>query len=757
MSENKNSILIVCDQLVNFKKLPRKIRKMLPGYNSFKRLGIEFRNIYNNRQDCSPSRASMITSQLNVNISDNIDFSFQYDHNSRLSTEFTTIAHVMKEHGFKTAYYGKQHFDSGLCGENFTVPAFNTNTRRNMSIYGFDIFNTFGDSYYFPNGGIFTDNIIMDFKLPSGSLNYDFKDKTGEYIGVIPFLRSQKDKSFHLQVHFENPHDTQNFWQNFAENPAKPQLQFYAPYINEQIKLLNKNGMNISNPYIYDDIPSYVETLALITNFFEDSFEEYISNKKSLPFLESFEKNYYSNPEMNSIFPLFITMMESLRMNTSIPKDKDDIASWKNLINNYYALILQTDFYIYQIYEELEKSGLLCNTSVIIASDHGDLMSQSGQKQKGQHYDNGVNVAFLVYSPFLEHSQRNTSSSILGSLLDLAPTLQKLSGIHGNYGFLGKSLLDHDLRPRSENIPIFNIYNSWMTYLSYFYYPKWYISQPDYIKEKVIEQDNIFSGFFNFLGFYVMTVDIVEDKKYKLTRYFNFIEIIIYNYKYNPKFKDIISENLKGFAEEMTMNLEMFFGEIYQLNELLNTYSSPLEALDNSNDQIVKILLLNSMAQVLATNGNLSIMIPGYYSDNYPNIPQDFISWYNHPDTNYYFFLHNLTDDVEECINLLDKKHNRNIPENINVASILNNTLNSIIDKYNMVNFDMFISAKMFLCIIVNFKLFGYKINKYNESEFETLITCFGKAKTDNGETMTDYFDNAIAIINAHMKYHHET
>lgn len=319
MAENRNSILIVCDQLVNFKKLPKKVRNMLPGYNSFKKLGIEFRNIYNNRQDCSPSRASMITSQLNVNISDNIDFSFQYEYNPRLSPKFTTIGHMMKENGFKTAYYGKQHFDSGLATDDFTVPAFNTNTRQCMSEYGFDIFNTFGDSYYYPNDGIFADNIIMDFKLSPGSLNYDYKDETGEYIGVIPFLKSQnqqktheeRKKPFHLQVHFENPHDTQHFWQNFAENPTKPQLQFYAPYIDEQIKLLNENGLNVKNPYIYDNIPAYVETLALLTNFFEDSFEEYISNKNSLPFLESFEKITIRIRNL-TVFFLFLLLLWNL-------------------------------------------------------------------------------------------------------------------------------------------------------------------------------------------------------------------------------------------------------------------------------------------------------------------------------------------------------------------------------------------------------------------------------------------------------------
>lgn len=438
--------------------------------------------------------------------------------------------------------------------------------------------------------------------------------------------------------------------------------------------------------------------------------------------------------------------MESLKKNSTIPRDKDDIMSWKNLINNYYALIVQTDFYIYQIYEELKKSCLLCNTSVIIASDHGDLMSQGGQKQKGSHYDNGVNVAFLVYSPHFDHSDRNTSSSILGSLLDLAPTLQTLAGINNDYPFLGKSLLTTELKPRRENIPVFSVYNSWMTYLSYFYFPKWYLSQPENIKNKVIDQHNIFSGFFNFLGFYVMTVDIIDGKKYKLARYFNFIEIILYNYKFNPNFKNIRSNQLKN-----SINLEIISDEIDQLNELFESNLSPLDLLELLNgvemNEIVKILLLHSMLTVLEENGNVSIMIPGYYSENFPDIPNNFRDWYYDPDTNYYFFLHNLSDDPEECVNLLDRKFHRDNLENLEIASRLNSTINSMIDQYNIVNFDMFVPAKMFLSIIINYKIFGYKVEEYNDVQFETLITCFGKAKTDNGEKMTDYLDNAIALL----------
>ena len=43
-----NTILIVCDQLINFKNIPDRILDIMPGYKAFQSLGIQFNDIYNN-------------------------------------------------------------------------------------------------------------------------------------------------------------------------------------------------------------------------------------------------------------------------------------------------------------------------------------------------------------------------------------------------------------------------------------------------------------------------------------------------------------------------------------------------------------------------------------------------------------------------------------------------------------------------------------------------------------------------------------
>ena len=90
--------------------------------------------------------------------------------------------------------------------------------------------------------------------------------------------------------------------------------------------------------------------------------------------------------------------MESLKGNTTIPNGKEDIMSWKNLINNYYGLLLEIDNYIYQLYSLLKTTNMLNTTSVTIISDHGDMMSSHGLKQKGFPFENSCNISCLIYS-----------------------------------------------------------------------------------------------------------------------------------------------------------------------------------------------------------------------------------------------------------------------------------------------------------------------------------------------------------------------
>lgn len=734
----QNTILIVCDQMINYKRMPKKLRDILPGYQAFKKIGVEFNNIYNNKQDCSPSRASFQSSKLNVNIWDNIDFNFQYDYQPQLDTNLDTIGKTMKRNGIDTAYYGKNHFVSAIATDAFTVPAFNTNTRKMLNVYGFDIYNTYGDTYYYNNEGYFGDNNIFDCKVNNSNPNYDYQDCTGKYIGVIPYLKSRVGNPipFHLQVHLENPHDTQHFWQNFKQTPTKLQLQFFAPYINEQIEYINSGGGNVKNPFIYENQEYYIEDPNLIANYFENTFAEYMSDVDSLPFKDSYLNDYCTNPKYNSVFPYFVGMYSSLTATTTMPENQNDIMSWKNLINNYYGLILDVDLYIYKIFCFLKRHNMLRNTSVVICSDHGDQMSAHGLKQKGYHYEEGTNIAFLVYSPKIMPICMGKKCSTLGSLLDLAPTLESLAGVNScSYNFLGNTLFRKEngyLVPRARNIPVFNIYFSWMTNLTYFYYLQ------------SVKSNSEVKSFFKYISVFTMVVDVVNGKQYKLARYFNFIELILYNMIFNTRLQNI---NFKDYITR-TEEMSLFLSEIDNLLTVQSsTVRNQFEEISSrfGDNSVEQILFIGFVANAIRTNTGFNLIVPGYYNDTYP-IYNKFTDYLFDPDGNYYFFLHNLTEDPNEVINLLDKNNINDL--NIEIGNTMNIKLNQQLEKYNIVHMDFIIPNKMIIALAINIKLSGNNISDYTPIQLENINSCLGQNRgTAEDKKMVPYYDNIIALL----------
>jgi hypothetical protein len=190
-----NTIVICCDELVAWHNLPSSFTSKLVGYNKFKKISVEFTNIHNNRQMCSASRSTMLSSRINTGIQDNIDQIYQWLYVPELNPIYDTIGKVLKENNYdKISYYGKGHVDSKLAPTRslkplLNVPTFNTNSRFCFKKYGFDIYNTFGDTSYYSNHGYFTDQMIYDFKINNSNKEVDYTDIEGEkYIGVIPFL-----------------------------------------------------------------------------------------------------------------------------------------------------------------------------------------------------------------------------------------------------------------------------------------------------------------------------------------------------------------------------------------------------------------------------------------------------------------------------------------------------------------------------------------------------------------------------------------
>jgi choline-sulfatase len=99
--------------------------------------------------------------------------------------------------------------------------------------------------------------------------------------------------------------------------------------------------------------------------------------------------------------------------------------AWHEVKAQYYGSISFIDDGIGRIFEVLEERGLLENTIVVYASDHGEMMFDHDMLTKWVMYEASSRVPLIVRVP--DGMARTIDAPV--SLVDLVPTLLELAGI----------------------------------------------------------------------------------------------------------------------------------------------------------------------------------------------------------------------------------------------------------------------------------------------------------------------------------------
>jgi arylsulfatase A-like enzyme len=708
IQKEKNTILLLFDQFISIDKLPPVILNKLKGIQYLKSKGVLFNNIRNNRQMCSPSRSTIFTSKINHGIQDNIDQNYQYTSIPQVNEKDDTIAKSLKRNKVNICgYYGKDHIISKENYEQFNLPETNINSNGTMRQYGFDSNNLYGDSYYLNQKGYLADSMYFNTIVNNNIENYDFKNIDGlKFCGALPFLQSRAvdGQTFHLQFHLTNPHDTQEYWQNLSQIPRASRLQYWTPFLNEQT-----TKKNIDNPYIFNEYfkDAFATDKELTTNFFEKIYEQYKNNKFSLPNLSSFVEDYCTASILNSNDGTLVSFYELYKQSFTMPDNKDDIESWKNLINNYFGLLLLSDNYLFSIINFLEESGLIDNTSIILTSDHGEQLGAHGLKQKYVHYDESQRTDIYVFSKDIDKEYIGNQIPILGSSIDINPTIESLANIKNiSPEFLGKSLFEKNeegfLIPRKKNINSFNVCNAVMMSNAYITFQQWYDVQPPLVIKKVVNiPENI--GLFKYN--YISSTIIYLDQLWKITKYFNLDALLIYNFKNKPdllnpdgsqiKFSEIqllgFLSNKESIENKKTINklfLFLFSGSneltLLQILNLINEYSK--------NDTDIRILFYLIVFNIITQKLNNILYLPGVLGES-------FQSQYKNPNL-YYYYVTNLTSDKDEVLNLTDPKNYNVI--NDEIFEYLNNEQQQLISQNRCKNF-YFIPPKISILSLLYF------------------------------------------------------
>ncbi len=745
----KNTIIIVFDELTCYKNLPKEITDNLEGYQLFKKKCIEFTNIQTSRQQCTPSRSTIMTGIYNTGMQDNIEFNYQYDYIPNLSFDLETIGKIYKKNNYDiTTYYGKQHLDSKYSINLYNTPTFNTATSLGMQIYGYDKFNIYGDTYYESKHGIMTDNELLSYELPPNSIDYDYINPVNKtkYSGVIPFLKSRliDNKLYYLECHIMNPHDTNHFIQNLGQIPSNVMNQFSNPYFFEQIKeynLTNPYYINEKNPYAVPTHPNLLE------NYFENNYSSYKKNKYSLPFLNSYELDYALDPKINSYNPLMIGTYYGLTFNMTMPDSQIDIKNWKNFLNNYYGLVFEADSYLKKLYDFFESNDMFETTNIIILADHGDLLSSHGLKQKQMPFNECSNVPCLISSPNLLNSLKGSVSDIYGSLVDILPTQLVLNNLESNNKFDGKSLLrwEHDYLNinflEHTNYNPINIVNSTMYSLNYFFYLQWYYK--NYSNQTLSSNA---TNFFEFESSFTSIITTINGIKYKFGRYYSIHSIIIYFLFINQNKNIFLLNELIDYVKN-----QILFSKIEIITYFTNnfteifTFQSGLIILNNDFNNFHNFYLYYVYYSFITNKLNnitdLNYLIPGSLS-----------SWNINQDLQIFsYFLYNLDIDNSECFNLMDITNINQI--DICLKNELNNCLNYQLEKNNSVNFITILSDKTFIKLANLVYIFGGFINNTTSNVVLDILGTLNGTSSLDGQIKPDIinFFNEIIIQNVNI------
>lgn len=443
---------------------------------------------------------------------------------------------------------------------------FKENTIYSMRQYGFERFSLLRDPGY--GYAYDKDPNIMSTILSSTASEFDFQNPiTGEKsAGIIPYLKARVEdqQNFYLECHFLNPHDTQNFYQNLSQEPQTNMLQYKCPYLEEQLKLYN-----IESPYKFSkEFPdAYVTNPNLVENFFEKTFKEYKTKSNSLPFEESFKLGYVSDPEVGYIIPYLVGAQEIIRVLFTLAENKEDLANWKNLINNYYGLIIEVDTHIYNVLKFLEMNNMLKNTNIVMVSDHGDMMSSFGLKQKIFPHKTCMNVPCLIYSPNLKKSLRGTKCNTLCSLVEIKKILTSLQFNKFSDNSLFMKSSDNKIKLNiNYKKRFFHICNSFLSQLSYFTFL-------GFIKKNGTDNiQKVPKNFFEYQSNFILTIANYNGKEYKYGIYYSIIDLL----KCNLKGNIFINSDVKFPALKKSLPIEFTFNEGYLIirnnTELLFEY-----------------------------------------------------------------------------------------------------------------------------------------------------------------------------------------
>ncbi|MFW5831944.1 MAG: sulfatase-like hydrolase/transferase [Prolixibacteraceae bacterium] len=348
-----------------------------PAMDKLMQQGVRFSNTYIATPVCAPSRISLFTGMPER--IHGVGFSSSYQITEEQWSK--TYPAILRENGYYTGFVGK-------FGVEYYTFRGNADEKFDFWI-GHDGWTKFFPKEY--------NNFSCD---PYHGFDNDIITPImGEALNQ--FLESTpSDKPFCLSVSFNVPHGSQT-------------TSMYDGYEgwHDMLRPANENPKLTGHP-VYDDL--YRNT--------------------NIPLPEETAEDPYR------FIPQFILDQDSGRKNQTYSYDYTRETCREHYIR-YYQTITGLDKIIGEFISELENRGLMDNTIIIFASDHGLLMGEYGMGGKALLYDLSSKIPCFVYDPSLPEKKRGKTVDKLVSSLDIPATILKYAGVEKPEEMTGSSLI----------------------------------------------------------------------------------------------------------------------------------------------------------------------------------------------------------------------------------------------------------------------------------------------------------------------------
>lgn len=325
--------------------------------------GTTFQNHYCPAVMCTSSRAVLLTGLQTADngMFENVDMPYV----KPLATTTPTIGHMLRRHGYYTAYKGKWHLNRSF--ETATPERLFT---QEMDAYGFSDFVWPGDVLTHTLGGYKNDHMIAGSAI--SWLRGTGKDLT------------EAGKPWSLFVSLVNPHDIMYF----NTDTGSEQVQ-------DNGRLMMKSSRAPRHP-LYE-------------------------KRWGLPLAATRYQSLTGSdrPRAHAEF--------DRAWGYTLGRIPDEDARWQRFNDFYYNSLVSVDAQLNRILDELEMLGLDQNTIVVFTSDHGEMGGAHGLRGKGPFaYEESIHVPLIIRHPDVQGGRRCQS---LTSHIDIAPTLLSLCGV----------------------------------------------------------------------------------------------------------------------------------------------------------------------------------------------------------------------------------------------------------------------------------------------------------------------------------------